>query len=58
MLSYVGSGLERAHPPCKECYQLSIRIVISEFILDENRPQSVIRQGINEEEEEEEEDKS
>jgi mannitol-specific phosphotransferase system IIBC component len=37
--------LRRADPPYEESYRLSIIFIISELILNGNRPESLIRQG-------------
>jgi hypothetical protein len=35
----------RADPPSKESYRLSVRFIISELLLNVNRPEVLIRQG-------------
>jgi hypothetical protein len=56
VLSRVGRGLATADLPSKEVYRLSVRSIISELILNGNRPDSLIHQRRRKEEEEEEEE--
>jgi hypothetical protein len=42
---FVLSGVGRADPPSKESYKLSIRFIISKFILNGNGPESLMHQG-------------
>jgi hypothetical protein len=50
----VGISLEKmAHPPSKESYLLPVKFIVSELILNGNKPENLISQGEHEHKNEE-----